>query len=274
MSRGGEQRTEPQQLQALLAELHKQDCHLSDEHLEAILSYGPRVVPYLEDILREAIAQSSHLDLKNPQRDRDWFVAIHALYLLAELRSEASLELVLEFLAQKQDVLDYWLHELLDEDVWEVVYFLGQNRLDVLERFVLNRDNNVFSRLAVCTALVQIGLHLPNRIDGVAAALEKVLALEDEDADFMGLVVSEVLDLKHEALKPHLLACIARNEVWSGIITPEEVEWSYQKPLVRKLEPLGIFARYKLFRQYTNFTAPSRAELAKNVRRHQLPDFI
>ncbi|NIR50968.1 DUF1186 domain-containing protein [candidate division KSB1 bacterium] len=267
MRRGGENHSQETKLQDLIHELHKVDSRIDDNTLKEIVAFGSQAVPYLENILRQALQKSSNINVKTPQGDKDWFVVIHALYLLAELRSEDSLGLVLEFLSQKQDVLDYWLHELLDEDVWETLFFLGQNRLDELQTFVLDQSNNVFSRLAVCTALVQIGLHDSSKMSQITEIFKQVLTLKDEDSDFSGLLVSELLDLKDEALKPALLEAIEQNDVWEGIITVEEVNSIYENKRTRKLEPLNIFERYWLFRQYTNFTATSPTELSKKVKK-------
>ncbi len=267
MPRGGATRPEDHDVLAMMETLHQVDCRIDDTTIRHILACGDRVIPYLEGILAEAIDKSTSVNVKTPSRDRDWFVAIHALYLLAELRASDSLPLVLRFLAQKQDILDYWLHELLDEDVWEVIYFMGEDRVADLRAFALDQENNVFSRLAVCTALVQIALHHPEKKGEVVATFQELLAREEPDPDFVGLVVNEVLDLKSAELKPAILSALLQNEVWSGIITAEEVEWSYANGHLRKLRPLNIFERYKLFRQYTHFTAPTPTELSQKVRR-------
>lgn len=270
MNRGGAN----EQLQDLISELHEVDSRIDNGKLRQIVAFGPRAIPHLESILVEALEKSSQIDLKTPYSNRDWFTVVHALYLLAEIRAEDSLGLVLEFLAQKQNVLDYWLHELLDDDVWEILFFLGQNRLDSLGALVLDQRINSFSRLSVGTALIQIGLHQPSKVASVVEIFKKVLKLPDEDPDFSGLLVSELLDFKNDALRADLIEALKKNKVWSGIISPDEVDWSYKNKQVRKLQPLNIFERYRLFRQYTNITAPSRSELTEKVKQYNLHNYI
>ncbi|MFQ5639164.1 MAG: DUF1186 domain-containing protein [bacterium] len=274
MSMGGAQQSREIKLRKLIGALHEIDSRIDDSQLQDIISSGSQAVPLLEDILRNALEQGSLVSLKTPQRDNDWFAVIHALYLLAELRSHNSLELVLTFLAQKQNVLDYWLHELLDEDVWEVIFAIGHDRLDKLESFVLDQTVNNFSRLSVCTALVQIALHFPEKQSDIIKIFKKVLRLKENDLDFTGLVVSELLDFKQKALIPDLSAALKKNHVWAGIISVDEVNLCYRKGRVRKLKPLNIFERYNLFRQYTNITIPSRNELTEKTRRHILPNVL
>lgn len=263
MSRGGIGRSKTPKLETLVKELYSIDCTIENEKLKAILSYGNLAVPHLKKIIRDV------LDLKiSPDHD-NWFVVLHALYLLAHLKAEDSLDLVLEFLSQKQKILDNWLHDLLIEDIWEVIYFLGGNKLDKLQSFILNDKNNLFSRLAVTTALVQIALRNRSKRKGVVSIFKKVLQLENEDADFMGLVASELLDLKDESLKPYLIEALHKNAVWSGLLTSDEINLSYQNARTRKMTPLDLFERYKLFRQYAYFakTVPDVVYRIEKVRK-------
>ncbi|MFQ5752328.1 MAG: DUF1186 domain-containing protein, partial [bacterium] len=242
--------------------------------LKEIISYGSKVVPYLEDILRRALQKGVARKLKTPQNNSDWLVVVQAFYLLAHLRAEDSLDLVLEFLSQKQEILDYWLHDLLTDDVWEVIFYLGQNQLNKLQAFVLNPNHNIFARLAICTALVQIGLHIESKKDQVIAIFKKVLDLENEETDFIGLVVSELLDLNEEALRPALLRALEKNDVWSGIISPIEVNRSYASKHARKLNPLDIFERYKLFNQYPCFAKSPAAKTPQKIKLRKLHNLL
>ncbi len=271
---GGDLRIKEQKLQTLIEELKGVDCWIENKTLREITSYDSKVVPHLEDILRNALQKSSSLNLKIPQSSVDWFGVVHAFYLLAHLRSEKSLDLILEFLSQKQEILDYWLHDLLAEDIWDVLYFLGQNQLEKLQSFILNQGNNVFSRLASGTALIQIGLHHRSKKQQVVNIFKKVLVEENDEPDFIGLIASELLDLKEEALRSIIIYALEKNGVWSGIISPEEVNKSYESNFKRKLTPLGLFKRYKQFRQYTCFAQSSSARTPQKVKHRNLHDLL
>ena len=236
-------------LAGLIAELRGSDFAIDRKKLVEILSYGEQLVPHLEALLREAIEKSPTLDLDSPQEDSDLFAVVHASYLLVQLQAEKSLDLVLELLAQKQAILDYWLHELVQDDIWEVIFHLGQNRLGKLEDFIVNQENNIFSRLAVGTTLVQLAIHFDSKRPPIVAILKKVLALEEEEPDFTGLLVSEILDFREPDLRSDIMRSLRKNEVWSGIITVEEVNRSLQNEKARRLRPLGIFERYQLLRK-------------------------
>lgn len=269
MNRGGNAGRNQRRLETLLRDLRTADCSIESEKLQEILSFGSLAVPRLEAIIQNVLRKSSKIESNIAPKNTEWFILVHALYLLAHLRSEKSLALVLDFMSQKQQILDYWLHDLLNEDIWEVVYLLGRNQLTTLEEFVLNQENNSFSRLAVCTALVQIALNNTSKQKDVGKIFRKVLKLENEDPDFIGLVVSELMDLLDEGLRPLILNALEENDVWSGIISPEEVNRSYQNKHTRTLAPLDLSERYEYFRQQAYFSktasgiSPKVAKLRK-----------
>lgn len=259
MTRGGQEPKSKRRLQRLMVELQKTDCSIDDATINAILSYGDQAIPYLEAILIEAL-DCAQRGQEFPPRNTEWFKVIHALYLLAHLKSGRSLELVLAFLGQHQRILDYWLYELLDEDIWEIIFLLGQDNLQQLQAFLLEPKNNDFSKLATITALVQIALHFPDRASEVSEILRKTLQDVNEDPDFVGLVVSELMDLLDPALKSDVLQALDKNSVWSNIISSAEVEHMYQKSKQRKVEPLGILERYGQFRHLAYFSRTPAVE--------------
>jgi hypothetical protein len=236
-------------LRDLIGELRTLDFSIHPQQITQILSHDKQLVPHLEGIIREALAKSDNSNLTAVQRESDAYAVVHAFYLLSQLQAEKSLDLVLEFLAQKQPVIDYWLLELVQDDLWEVIFHLGQNRLGKLHEFITASANNVFSRLTVATTLVQLALHFDSKRPAIIETFKKVLSLEDEEPDFVGLLVSELLDLREVKLESPILQALQRNRVWSGIITADQVRRSMQRRSTRRLRPLGIFERYQLLRQ-------------------------
>ncbi len=258
-----------QRLRALINRLHTTDCAIDNETLEGILAFGEFSVPHLEAIIKTALQKSARANLLEPRANTDWFVVVHALYLIAHLRSHESLDIVLTFLAQKQTVLDYWLLDLLDEDLWEIPFLVGSEDLSRLERFVLERKNNKFSRLAVCAALVQVALHFPEKMNKIVEIFEQALLLTHEDPDFIGLVASEALDLKDARLKAAILKALETNSVFEGILSPEDVELAFRKTGPRKITPVGLFDKYDYFRDHPYFskTAAPAAKQFEQLRK-------
>jgi len=253
MTRGGSENVRREDVAMGMAELLRHDCSISDNKLRTFLSFGAEAVPHLEAILEQGLERAGG-SRPLPHKNREWFQAIHALYLLAHLSATSSLDLVLRFLAQKPADLDYWLHDLLDDDLWEVIFLLGQERLDELEAFLAAPDNNSFSRLAVGTALVQIALHFPEKRQPVAAVFRRFLSFEKNDPELLGLVAGELMDLLEPSLQAPILAALEQHEVWPGFLSAEEVDFCYSRGHKRMRTPADIYHRYAAFRRHASFS--------------------
>ena len=186
------------------------------------------------------------------------------------LPAPRALDLVLRFLGQKPEILDYWLQGLAVEELWEVPYLLGRDHLDKLGDFFLNRQNNEFSRLTVCTSLVQLALNFPAEINRVRPIFVEFLAGKDDPSDFVGLVCSELLDLLDLKLKLEILAALDANNVWSELLSAGDVEHCYKQQHHRILQPATLVARYDYFRQHAYFSRSAEdscpTEAVKRVR--------
>lgn len=253
MTRGGKNSGTEYSLAGLVENLRRSEQWLDNDKLKKIASHRTTIVPYLEDILKETLDSNYHASQPAANQPRGYAV-LHALFILAHLRAESSLPIVLDFLSQKPDFLDCYLLDSLVDEIWEVVFALGVNHIGDLETFVINKENNALSRLAVCTALVQMSLYYPSRRWRVTQVFKKLLALKKDDADFVGLLISELLDLKSIALRPLMLAALKKNDVWSGIITAEDVSRCHKNRHVRKLTPTALFERYKLYTHFAHVT--------------------
>jgi len=260
-------------LNQLIKKFCLKDNWIDQKQIDEILSFGSKAVPHLERILADVNSQKNRIDLRIPPKKPGWFVPLYSLYLLAHLRSENSLDTVLEFLSKKQEILDYWLHDFLNEDIWEVIYLLGENQLEKLQGFVLNKELNCFARLAVCTALIQIALNFQTKKRTVSKIFTKVLKSENEDSEFIGLLVSELMDLQDEALKPLMLKALDENFVWSGIISSEEVNAGFQKKRVRRVAPLDLPQRIEHFKQYA-YSSTTSARTSRQEKRRILEESL
>lgn len=242
-------------LKLLIKNLYEKDCWIDFNIIQQIIDYDGEAIPHLEKILRE------HLISKNKPRQDENFAVVHAIFLLGHLRSQDSLSLILKLLSHDQGYLDVLIPEAIMEDLWEVLYYLGSNQLDLLEDFILEQDNNLFSRLIVCTTLIQIALLEPDKSKAVVQIFKKLLNLSGEDPDFMGLVCSELLDLKAQELYEPILQAIRQYQIWPGLLSKEDVHQIYQSKHVRKLKPLDIFKRYEQWRTLKLFARPTELVL-------------
>jgi len=273
MNRGGNDRRTTKELVSLFEAFQAEGGWLDENTLKELLDYGEPLIPKLEQIIEAAIAKSRTMDEKAPAQDSNWIASVQALYLLAHLNARDSFDLVLDFLAQKQEKLHHWLPDIVSDDVWEVLYLLGQEQVEKLHQFVLDTKANEFSRLSACTALIQIALNNPSKKERIAQIFSELLA-KKQDPDFVGMVIAELMDLKETSLQPVILDALQRHRVWSGIISAEEVKTCYRNKRVRKLTPLDIFERIRHFKQISHYTSsPSRLPRQRN-RLHDLEKLL
>lgn len=254
MDRGGKEELLDARLTRLLTSLVSPECDVSLQELQELVSNKQHVIPLLEEILDRA--QAREIDLVCPPANNAWMAVVHALFLLAHMRSQASFDKILKFLSQDEAVLHYWLHDLLVDDVWEVLYLLGEAQVEKLIGFFVDEKVSAAARVSACTALVQIALRHPGEQPRIFDAFRKVLRAKHPDPEFVGLIICELTDLKAEALRNDLLRALKTQRVWPGLINAADIRAAYRSP-VRKRVPYDLGERYACFRELGFFSASS-----------------
>lgn len=155
---------------------------IPDSVLEPILAL-PR--HSLRADLEALIRLSIHTDIETlEEHEAPWF-PFHAILLLAELRAEESLPLVLEVLRMPGDTLDYWFGDMVLEEFWGVIIWCGQHQIPMLMEFI--KDTSVpdpFMRGLAITSLGQLVFHFPERRDEILKSLGELLAHFNEIETF------------------------------------------------------------------------------------------
>ena len=147
----------------------------------------------------------------------------HALWILAQMRASAHFPEVVDFLAAKAEVLDFWLGAALPQGLWQVIYHLGQKQLPALHALARS-TTSVRIRREVVLAVGQIGWHSPLRrgevrdwIAGILAEIASQKAVSEADRQLAALLVIEVSQLRFPALLPQIEALYAQARIDSGI---------------------------------------------------------
>ena len=135
---------------------------------------------------------------------------MHALFLLMELRSKESLEVVLAFLANDDELIHFWMGDLFTEELWMVVAWCTVEDLEPHAKFILNDDINIYSRMVLASALCQLAINklLPEEtvIDWHCQVFEHFLLhrtdLDIQDEDLIADLVCNCADMKAKKLIP------------------------------------------------------------------------
>jgi hypothetical protein len=241
-----------------LEDLYRYDLRIPAEKVEAILRL-PRqtLVEDLKAILRDAVNRYAFFKEKEWKQEEMTF-PIHALWLLADLKDESALPEVLNLLRQEREIIDLWIFDFVHEDMWEVIFHLGQHSLDELKAFVLEPLPDSFAQLPATDAVVQLAFHFPERREECIAwfrdILERLLLRHEAeesalDGDFISFFVGNLINIQAVELLPLIKRLYELDLVYEGIIGPyEDAESDITSTTIKKSKQVvwnTIFERYQ-----------------------------
>jgi tetratricopeptide (TPR) repeat protein len=240
--------------------LYESGLRIGEEKLKQILSLPyESLVSDLRNVLRDSICRYEYFkkiyDADRFDEEKLSF-ALHAFYLLGELHAQESLPAILETFSQGEDFLEFWYGDNLTGNLWEPLYYISSQQLGALKDFVFSPNICTYARGEVSCCVAQIGLHQPDKREGVIKWFRNVFSqlsnasLNDEiiDSDFIGLAICDTLELRSPELLPEIKRlyeleyvtksiCGNFNEVEQDMFKPEETYF--------KRDLLNIFDRYK-----------------------------
>ena len=209
----------------IIAELYKYNHEINQSIIKDILAL-PRetVVADLEAVLKDAVNRYHYFKEEAPD-DTSFYFPIHALMLLAELKSDKSLPVVLDVLSYDSDFVDFWFEGFITEDIWLVYYKLAENSLDTLKTFLLTPGIDTYIKGEISTALLQLYLH--NRITKAEMSLfykeiyEGFLNAEINsnliDSDLLGFMVCETIYANLVELLPIIKKLFDKGYISEGV---------------------------------------------------------
>ncbi|HEX5152108.1 MAG TPA: DUF1186 domain-containing protein [Parafilimonas sp.] len=185
---------------------------LPDKKIHEILSLEKEFLRTdLETVIFDAIKRYDHFD--DYESDINVYdFCLHALYLLKEIKAEESLPVVLELLRQPEALLDLYLMDSLIDNIWQVLYTLGINRVDKLADFLKEPLNHTFARSEISVALTQILLHHPEKRKEITSLYKEVINFyisnkTDEtiaDDSVTGLMIGDIIEFNGKELLPEI----------------------------------------------------------------------
>ncbi len=280
----------PQFNHPVFEELYKKDCFIDDSILREILSLGKEAaVPELEKIVAGTLQTFDPEQPSDPENvHNSWYLNfhfLHALYLLADLESEASLPVFLEVLKKRHAFQEYWFGDNIYEEVPELLARVGHNRLPPLmeaindDSFSLHSRNLIVKSLALITVLHPE--HRPDIIEFFRGYLQNVLTHADhietafpEDQDesygydiytFLAFTLSDLEGINATELENEIRECHRKGLVDQSISGDEDdISFHDETPEVYR----NIFERYEAMREWPGDDSPFNPD-AENIRRRK-----
>jgi uncharacterized protein YecA (UPF0149 family) len=206
-------RKSPQFKNDQILELYRNDMRIDHTLIREILAL-PResLIEDLHKVIYDSMARFDYFSQETKWSESTHDFILHAIFLLKELKAENSLQILLDILRQDEEYIDYWFSDFLTEGIWESIYTLGYNRMDELSSFLKEPNRYCYCRTEISVAVAQIALHHPERRKDVIKWFGEMLTFfldnkEDNniiESEMIGLMVSDILDIKGSELIPEI----------------------------------------------------------------------
>lgn len=206
----------PQFAHSEIFALYENDYSIGLATIEQILSL-PRdtLIRDLETVIEDSIRRYEYFHAmteKHGWNEQTMNFPLHALLILAELRAESSLNTILRLLRQGEDLLRFWFADLVSELFWEIIYHTGKHKLHALKHYMMEPGNFTFARVAVSTAVGQLGLNNSSRLAEIAGWYGELFDFflnhpdheEIIDTDVISFMVGDCKDLQLSVLRPKI----------------------------------------------------------------------
>jgi hypothetical protein len=191
--------------------LYTEDLFIDEDILRDILSL-PResLIDDLHLLLYDSINRFDYYQQETGSVMYEECQVLHALFLLAELKSERSGPVLLDVLRQSEEYLYFWLDDFLTVDIWEMIYLFFYGQFETLNQFVREREVYTYAHTEVSVAVMQMALHNPAMKASAVAWYKSVFEyfIEcnekgiDIGADLCGLYIGDALSLRDKSLEP------------------------------------------------------------------------
>jgi tetratricopeptide (TPR) repeat protein len=261
----------------LMHELYLNDLHIDPEIIQQILHLpSESLVSDLHKMLYDSIARYKVFtdDMEWSPKTHEFF--IHAVSILADLKDDRSLGVIFDLLRQDEDYIETWLTDYLTEDFCEIVYHLGNDKLDKLRSFVFEPNRYLHSRTLISSVVQQIALHQPQRrtevIEWYKSVIDEILEREEDesiiDSEWIAFIVSDLIDLQAIELTPGIIELYHHGLVFEGVTgnLSDCLKDIVEDSKIDRKRPVfdNIYDRYRYYLDNWHYYRDSDADKAEN----------
>ena len=261
----------------LIIELYHNDLCIDPTIIHQILLLPHEsLVSDLHKMLYDSIARFKVFtqDMKWNPETHEFFT--HALSLLADLKDDRSLDVIFDILRQDNDYIQTWLNDYLNDDLWEIVYQLGSDKLDKLRSFVLEPNRYLYSRTLISSVVQQIALNEPQRraevIEWYKSVIDEIIDRKEDktiiDSKWIGFMVSDLIGIQAIELTSQITELYNQGLVFKEIVgnlsdCMIEIE---DEPIINRMKPLfeNTIDRYDYYRDIWHYYRTSNRDIFGN----------
>ncbi|CAN5315944.1 hypothetical protein BH23BAC3_BH23BAC3_35690 [soil metagenome] len=212
----------------------------------------------LERVLNDAICRYEYFydEAGDEGWDEDRYnFSIHAIFLLTELRSEQSLDKILDLLRQGTEFREFWYSDLLVDIFSEPVAVLGKENPEIITNFLKEPDLDAYCRNIGVIALEKVALFYPEHRNEVVNIYDDLIhfhlsQLDNNriiDTTLLSFLVWSCINISAKELLPSIRKLYEHNLIQETIVgSREDVEKDIKNDSVdRSEQPRDIFEKYK-----------------------------
>ena len=219
----------------------------------------------LENILEDSIRRWEILSEEDFDDSTREFM-IHALFWLGDLKSEESLEKVLNLLRMGEEFTEYWMADMYEEFFYPTLYYLGESQLEKLKAFILEDKIYPFYRLRASQVASQVAIQQPHRREEVIQWYRDIFdfLLQNSknqyliDTNFIGFLITDIVDFRGVELWDSIEAINEKGWVQKNIMGDiEEIKREIHQPFHEsELQPLPLNIREFYSEEYEKRKVP------------------
>lgn len=193
-------------------QLYTTDRFMEEEMFQQILALPKdSLINDLEKVLQDSKDRFLYFnDLEREEETHSF--PLHALLLLADLKAEKSLPVVLDFIRQGFDILFFWLRDVYNVVLGFTLYQLAQQQLQSLINFIKEKDVEANVKSSVIEVFSLIAQYQPERRKEMLAYLKEMLDFYYQhrfdvrlmDSEIIGAIANEMMTLKATELEQEL----------------------------------------------------------------------
>jgi hypothetical protein len=148
----------------------------------------------------------------------DGWSPLHAMHILALIKSTESFELLLDIIRYHEDDLGNWL----TEDAASLMVAFGDDFIEPIKEFINDETLETFVRLAAASALAALGKQFPHHQDDIKQHLTKLLKTT-QDGTFAGLIAHDLASFHDPSVIPDIHMAFEDGIIDDPFIPEDEV---------------------------------------------------
>ncbi len=165
--------------------------------------------------LRKLIQDGHYWYINGPG---DTWSPIHAIHILALIKSNDALALLLDTIRFKGEDLDAWL----TESVPALLVAFGEEAIEKLKEFSQDETLEAFARGTVSSALTALAKKFPSHEADIKSHLIKLLKATRDDI-FAGLIADDLASFHDPSLKMEILKAFLNDKIDRTIVSKDEI---------------------------------------------------